>query len=65
MVFIMDHFMFEMLGEYQCTWRKKYDISHQTMVLKLITEICKETNTRKQMIVHILFDKVKYVYYYF
>lgn len=61
MIFIMSHLMFDMLCEFQCTWRNKFDISHQIIVLKLITEICQETKTRKQMIVHILFDKIKYV----
>lgn len=59
MVKIMDQLMFCMLCQFKCTWRKKFDTSHQTMVLKLITEICQETNTRKQMIVKILFDKIK------
>jgi len=61
MIFILGHLMFGMLCEFQCTWRNKFDISHQIIVLKLIMEICQETNTRKQMIVHILFDKIKYV----
>lgn len=62
MITIMGHLMFGMLCEFQCTWRNKFDISHQTTVLKLITEIVQETNTRKQLIVHILFDKIKYVF---
>lgn len=64
MVKILDQLMFFMLCEFKCTWRNKFDISHQTMVLKLLTEICQETNTRKQMIVKILFDKIKYVFVY-
>lgn len=61
MVFIMSHLIFGTLCEYQCTWRKKFDVSHQIIALNLLIGICQETNSRKQMIVHILFDKIKYV----
>lgn len=61
MVFIMGHLMFGTLCEYQCTWRKKFDVSHQITALKLLIGICQETTSRKQMIVHILFNKIKYV----
>lgn len=61
MVFIMSHLTFGMLCEFQCTWRTKFSTSHQVMVLKLLNGICQETNTRKQIIANILFDKVKYV----
>lgn len=65
MIFILDHFMFCMLCEFQCTWRNKFNISHQIVVLKLLTEICQETDTRKQLIVRILFNKIKYVLLFF
>lgn len=61
MLFIMGHLMFGTLCEYQCTWRKTFDVSHQITALNLLIGICQETNSRKQIIVHILFDKIKYV----
>lgn len=61
MIFILGHLIFCMLCEFKCTWRSKFDTSHQVMVLKLLAEICKETKTRKKMLEYILFDKVKYV----
>ncbi|VVC25271.1 Concanavalin A-like lectin/glucanase domain,SPRY domain,Zinc finger, RING-type,B30.2/SPRY domain [Cinara cedri] len=63
MIFIMGHLLFSMLCEFKCTWRNKFDISHQVMVLKLLIEIFQETNTRKQMIVHIIFNKIKFAHF--
>lgn len=65
MVNIMSHLMFGMLCEFQCIWRTKFDTSPQVMVLKLLIEICQETNTRKQTIANIFFDKVKYVFEFY
>lgn len=65
MVFILENLMFSLLGDFKCTWRTKFDISPQITVLKLVIEICQETNTRKQMIVKILFDNIKYESYYY
>lgn len=61
MIHIINQLMFCMVCDFKCSWREKYDISHQVVVLKLITAICEETNTRKQMIANILFNKIKYV----
>lgn len=61
MIIVMGHLSFGMLREFKCTWRNKFDISHQMTVLKLLIAICQETNTRKQMIAHILFKQIKYV----
>jgi hypothetical protein len=61
MICIINQFMFCMLCEFKCTWREKFDTSNQIMVLKLITAICEETKTRKQMIANVLFNKIKYV----
>lgn len=62
MVSIMEHLMFCLSCEFKCIWRSKFDTSHQIMVLKLLNAICQESNTRKQMIVNILFGKIKYVH---
>ncbi|XP_050053150.1 E3 ubiquitin-protein ligase RNF123-like isoform X2 [Aphis gossypii] len=63
MVSIMNYLIFCLLCDFKCTWRNRFDISHQSEVLKLLTAICRETNTRKEAIVNIFFDKIKFAHF--